>query len=321
MTTPIQRVYSKHQQLGQVGDCARPSAPFNIDRGKAGVEMKPGQACYYDATADAFILPVDAATRNLCTHVVSFNQNSFNTDISVPTTNNITEVVFSVGDIMPLIEFGHAYVIAGETVENADAAIFNETTGKWIKYAPASPTSNDLRKKPFEFYLSPGKTAADGEIVQVRVPTNNYAFPVINDLDSVTVKVSIAAAAIKTLRATPVELVAAQGADTLIQFVSAMLVLTAGSEVLTESADNLAIEFDDGSAVAVTGAIEATGFIDQAADTITNAIPTGDTIDALADVVNKNIAILNTGDGEYAGNASDDAQLDVYVTYRVLDLS
>lgn len=321
MSTPIQRVYSKHQQIGQVGSCARPSAPFNVDIGVAGVEMKPGQGCYYDAGTDRFILPTSDATRKLVTHVVSFNANSYNTAISAPTTNNITDVVFSAGDVMPLIEFGHAFVLAGETVENGDAAIFNQTTGKWIKYTPASATPNDLRKKPFEFYLSPGATAGDGEVVEVRVPTLNYSFPVMSALDSVTSKVSIPATAIKTLRATPVELVAAQGADTMIQFVSAMMVLTAGSEVLSESADNMAIEYDDGSAVAVTGAIEATGFIDQAADTITNAIPAGDTIDASADVINKNIALLNTGDGEYAGNASDDAVLDVYVTYRVLDLS
>ena len=321
MVTPIQTDFARHQQIGQVGEIARPSAPFDIDRGVAGVELKPGMGVYYDSGNDNWILPTSDATRKLVTHVVSFNKNSFNTDIAAPTTNNLTEVVFAIGTMMPLVDLGSVFVLAGETLESQDAVIYNQTTEKWIKYAPASPTANDLRKKVFTAYVDPGKTVADGEIVEIKVSSRNYAFPLLNDIPEITAKVSLTVAEIKALRATPIELVAAQGADTLIQFVSAMFVLTAGSEVLSESADNMAIEYDDGSAVAVTGAIEATGFIDQAADTITNAIAVGDAIDASADVINKNIALLNTGDGEFAGNASDDAALDVYVTYRVLDLS
>lgn len=317
----IQQDYSYHQQIGQIGGCARPSAPWDIDRGAAGVELLPGDGVYYDAANDNWIKPVDAATRKLVTHIVSFNANSFNFDIASPSTNNISKVVFAIDDVVPLASFGSFFVLAGETVEVGDAAIFNETTGKWIKYTPAAATANDLRKVPFSFYVDPKKTVASGEIVEVKIPTPNYAFASITDLEAQTVKVSIAAAAIKTLRATPVELVAAQGANTLIQFVSAMLVLTAGTEVLSETTDNLVIEYDDGAAAAATGDIEMTGFIDQAADTITNAIASADAIDALADVANKNIAIVNTGDGEIAGNASDDAVLDIYVTYRVLDLS
>jgi len=320
MVNPIQKTFSYHQQIGQVGSVARPSAPFDLDRGVAAVDgIKPGMGVY-DGGA-GFILPVDAATRALVTHVVSFNKSAVPTDISVPAGNNLTEVVFNTGDVMPLIALGSAFVIAGEAVANGDAAIFNETTGKWIKYAPAASTPNDLRKKAFSFYLPPGASAGDGDIVEIRVPGLVYSFDALNDLDVITSKVSLTAAEIKALRATPAELVAAPGADKLIEFVSAVLVLTAGSEVLTESADNMAIEYDDGSAVAVTGAIEATGFIDQAADTITRAIPAADTIDALADVVNKNLALVNTGDGEYAGNASDDAALDIYISYRILSLA
>ena len=320
MNDMIQRNFSYHQQPGQVGEIARQSAPYNIDQGVAGVELKPGEGVYYVSGSD-WIKPVSEATRELVTHVVGFNKNLLNTDIAAPSTNNISEVVFAVGVIMPLIELGSVFVIAGETVESKDAAIFNETTGKWIKYSPSSPTANDLRKKPFTFYVDPGKTVVDGGIVELRVPLLNFGFLVLGSISSETVKVSLTAAEIKVLRATPFELVAAQGANTLIQFVSAIFVLTAGSEVLTESADNMAIEYDGGSAVPVTGAIEATGFIDQDADTITNAIASADAIDALADVSNKNIALVNTGDGEYAGNASDDAALDVYITYKVLSLA
>ncbi len=317
----IQRTYERHLQIGQVGDCARPSAPHDFDRGVAGEDLKPGDGVLYVPATDNWFKPTTDAERKLVTHIVTYNKNSTNQSITSPTTNNITEIVFSAGEMMPLAVFGSFFVLAGETVEDGDAAIYNQTTEKWIKYNPASATPNSLRKKAFEFYPGPGKTVGDGEIVEVRIHSGNYAFPEMDSIDSVTDKISLTAAQIKLLQSTPFELVAAQGADTLIEFQSAMLVLTAGSEVLTETADNMAIEYDDGNAVAVTGAIEATGFIDQAADTITNAIPVGDTIDALADVVNTNIALLNTGDGEYAGNVSNDAALDVYVTYRVLNLA
>ncbi len=321
MTNPIQTSFAYHQQIGQVGAIARPNAPHDIDLGVAGVEILPGQGVYYDAGTDAWILPVSAATRKLVTHVVSFNSNAYNTDIAVPTTNNASRVVYAAGDLMPLVSFGSVFVLAGETVESEDSAIYNETTEKWIKYTPASATPNDLRKTPFKFYLPPNKTAADGEIVEIKVPSPNYSFATLGAYTAETIKVSLTAAEVKVLRATPFELVAAQGANTLIQFISAVFVLTYGSEVFTESADNLAVEYDDGSGVTASAAIETTGFIDAAEDTMTTALAVIDAIDATADVVNKNIALANTGDGEIAGNASDDSTLDVYVTYRVLDLS
>ncbi len=321
MVDPIQRSYSRHLQRGQVGDCARPSAPHDYDRGIAGEDLKPGDGVLYAPATNNWWKPTTDAERKLVTHIVTYDKNSINESITSPTTNNITEIVFSSGNVMPLAQFGSFFVLCGETVEDGDAAIYNQTTEKWIKYSPASATPNDLRKKAFEFYPGPGKTVGDGEIVELRIHSGNYAFPEMFSMDSVTTKISLTAAQIKLLQSTPFELVAAQGADTLIEFQSAMLVLTAGSEVLTESDDNMAIIYDDGNAVTVSDVIEATGFIDQLADTITNAIPVIDTIDALADVVNTNIVLSNTGDGEYAGNASDDAALDVYVTYRVLNLA
>ena len=130
--------------------------------------------------------------------------------------------------------------------------------------------------------------------------------------------VSIAAANIKTLRATPVELVAAPGADKVLELVSATLGLDFGSEVLAESADNLAVRYTDGSGVIVSQTIETTGFIDQSVDTLTNALPVLDAIVAATGSVNQALVLHNTGDGEFTGNASDDAALDVHIAYRVL---
>ena len=132
----------------------------------------------------------------------------------------------------------------------------------------------------------------------------------------VTTIVDLTNSEIKALRTSPKELVAVPGSGKLLEFVSAVLILDAGSEVLTESEDNLAIEYNNGSGVAVSETIEVTGFIDQPTDTITRAIPVKDAIDASADIVNKNLALVNIGDGEYGGNASNDAEMRVIITYR-----
>ena len=313
----IQTTFSKHLQKGLPGMIARANAPHDYDMGVAGVEVEPGMGVYYDAGTNKFIKPTDAATRKLVTHIVSFDPTSFNTDIGAPTTNNITEVVFAADAIIKLASFGSFFGLAGATLENDDAIVFNESTGKWIKYAPSTPTANDLRAVPFTAYLDPLQTVADGGIFEIKIPSRNYSFMALNDLPATTLKVSLTAAQVKVLRATPFELVAAPGAGKVLEFVSAILKLNYGSEVFTESADNLVIEYDDGAAAIVSQVIESTGFIDQGADTQSNALPSVDAIDASADVENKNLALFNNGDGEIAGNASDDSTLDVHITYRV----
>ena len=57
-----------------------------------------------------------------------------------------------------------------------------------------------------------------------------------------TKKVTIPATEIKALRATPKTLVGAPGADKALELVAVYLRLVAGSEVLAETADNLAVK-------------------------------------------------------------------------------
>lgn len=131
-------------------------------------------------------------------------------------------------------------------------------------------------------------------------------------------KTTILAAAIKTLVGTAVELVAAPGANHVIHFLGALLELEAGSNVLTESTDNLIIDYDNGTGITLC-TIEATGFIDSAADIITNAVPLLNGIAANSACVNKNIALLNNS-GNYAGNAAGDAILTVHSVFRIINL-
>lgn len=133
--------------------------------------------------------------------------------------------------------------------------------------------------------------------------------------------VTLTNAEIKALAATQKTLVAAPGAGLVLEFISAILKLTAGTEVLSEAADNLAIRYTDGSGVIVSEAIENTGFIDQAADTYTNAIAKKDNIVAATGAENKALVLDNTGDAEIGGNASADATMTVKIAYRVHDFS
>lgn len=131
-------------------------------------------------------------------------------------------------------------------------------------------------------------------------------------------EVSIAPAAVATLRATPVELVAAPGAGYMLELVSAALILDYTTPGFTESADNLEIRYVNGSGVRASEIIEATGFIDQVADTITFAQPDAGAatpIGTKAQLENTALVLFNDGDGEYGGSGG--STLRVKVAYRV----
>jgi hypothetical protein len=128
-------------------------------------------------------------------------------------------------------------------------------------------------------------------------------------------EVSITNAEMLALRATPKTLVAAPGAGKVLEFVSAQLYFDY-TGAYTETADNMAVKFTDGSGAAVSQAIEATGFVDATADTITNALPKIDTIVAKSGSENKALVLHNTGDGEYGGGNAANA-IRVKVAYRV----
>jgi hypothetical protein len=129
--------------------------------------------------------------------------------------------------------------------------------------------------------------------------------------------VELSNADIKALRATPKVLVASPGADKYIEVLSVFLILDYGTDVLTESTDNLVVEFgtsnDD-----VTNTIEMTGFIDQAADTIMASYRSNPlAANAATDMINNTIELFNTGDGEFGGNATADTTMTVHIGYRV----
>ena len=135
-----------------------------------------------------------------------------------------------------------------------------------------------------------------------------------------TVKVSLTNAQIKALATTPITLVAAPAANHVLKFMGAMFELHAGSEALTEAGDNLGIKYTDAAGVQVSQTVEMTGFIDQVADTVTNAEPAIDSIVTSAASQGQAL-VLDNLNANFAGNASNDATLDVYVSYIDIDMT
>lgn len=134
----------------------------------------------------------------------------------------------------------------------------------------------------------------------------------------ITERVDLTNAQIKAMRATPVTLVNGLPNAVLILDSVVLRLNYAGTNAFTETADNMAVRFTNGSGAIVSSTIEATGFIDQTATTVTRATPLNDAIVASSSAVGKSLVLHNTGDGEYAGNAGADNTMTVWVTYRVL---
>lgn len=146
---------------------------------------------------------------------------------------------------------------------------------------------------------------ADGAITEAKLASG---IDVVKYTD-----VQLSATELKALAGTNIELVPATeaGAGYAIVPVAVNLRLTAGSEVLAESADNLALKYSGSTELL---AIETTGFIDQATDQNRyQGVP--ETV--MTPEENVAIDLDNNGD-EFTGNASDDATLDVRVYYKVV---
>lgn len=123
-------------------------------------------------------------------------------------------------------------------------------------------------------------------------------------------EVSITIAQMKASRATPVSLVAAPGSGKVLEFISAVFIYDYAA-VYTETTDNLAIKYTDGSGTAVSKTLETTGFLDQTADKIAYLGPIA--TDPLL-TANAALVLHNTGDGELGGTGSP---VRAKVAYRV----
>lgn len=121
---------------------------------------------------------------------------------------------------------------------------------------------------------------------------------------------------LKALKGSPLTLVAAPGAGKFIELVSATIAMNYGSNVLSESDDNLVIQYHT-SGLDACAEVDSTGFLDQAADMIAVAKGTSIAGAAATSFTNLALELFNNGDGELGGNAGNDTTLIVKVTYRI----
>ncbi len=202
----------------------------------------------------------------------------------------------------------NALICRGLTVPSADAgyakgAIFIKTdAGDGVK----SLYENQGTTSSCNFNLI-------GDISTAEIANNAITVAKISNSLLKYTDVTLTAQQIKALRATPITLIPATeaGAGYAIVPIAVVLNLNAGTEVLSETVDNLAIKcstteiFD----------IETTGFIDQ----LTDQNRYQEKAEAvMTPVANTAIVLTNKGDGEFGGNATNDATLTVRTFYRVI---
>lgn len=124
----------------------------------------------------------------------------------------------------------------------------------------------------------------------------------------------IATAAVKTLNASPVEVVPAPGAGYYVEFVGAYVFLDYATTAYSAPASgaDLAFKYTDGSGDVVSGTLETTGFINASADAL--AIVGKVNAEAIG-VANAKIVLHNLSSTEYAAG---DSPLKVRVLYRLI---
>lgn len=154
----------------------------------------------------------------------------------------------------------------------------------------------------------------NGALYVKRGSTSRHAWRPIGQLEAV---VQLTNAQMLAVRATPITLVAAPGAGrvTVVHGVYAVCDATAG--VYTESADNLAVEYADGTDILV---IETTGFVDQVAAVEARYMRPDQSTAAVEPIANSAVRLLNNGDGEFGGgNAAN--TLSVRVLYSIHEVA
>lgn len=193
----------------------------------------------------------------------------------------------------------------------------NEGTSSSCDFNALTQTSGDITSVVAGAGLTGGATEGAATVnvgagTGIDVNTDDIA---INENYIRYAAVSLTNAEMLALRATPKELVAAPGAGKVLEFISATLLFDY-TGAYTETADNMAVRYENGSGVQASDDIEATGFVDATADTVTFARKKVDGIVAKTGCENKALVLHNTGDGEYGGGNASNA-VRVKVAYRV----
>lgn len=139
-----------------------------------------------------------------------------------------------------------------------------------------------------------------------------------------TATVTLTNAQMLALRATPITVIAAPGAGKWIQVLGGSLIFDR-TAAYTESTDNLALRYVNGSGSKASADIEATGFVDASGDAITNILPLAQLstspLTTAGEISNALVCIHNIGDGEFGGgNAANTVKVIVDYVVRTTGL-
>lgn len=152
----------------------------------------------------------------------------------------------------------------------------------------------------------------DSQLVRVNGMFESYAVS--------TRTVEVSSAEMLDLAANPKELVAAPGADHLLEFVSATLIYDSAATDYTVQADeNIAIRYENGSGTIVSLTVESDDLIKEAASDgirIVHPIATFQDTDVIG-AVNKSLVLDNVGSGEWDDGTGT---LTVKITWRLHEL-
>jgi hypothetical protein len=209
-----------------------------------------------------------------------------------------------------------------DTASDAIVAMFRNSTKATLTSAGALSTASVAATGA----VSGASVAATGAVTGASVTATGTVAGAAIDAGAdtalvKTAKVTLTAAQIKALAASPITLVAAV-ASKYHQFLGAALKLNAGSETLAEPSapDDLEVKLKDGSGTTVSTTADAGAIIVGTADAYATMAPVEVEGGLLAARVNVPLVIHNTG-GEYTGNASNDATLEITVAYIEHDVS
>lgn len=146
-----------------------------------------------------------------------------------------------------------------------------------------------------------------------RARSANTAPPAI----TLTNTTEISSGQMLAMAASPVELVAAQGADTIIEFVSAIIVYDSAATDYTVQADeNMAVRYENGAGAIVSLTVESDNFIKEPVSDgvrIVHPIATFQDTDIVG-LINKSLVLDNVGSGEWDDGTGT---MTVKTTYRV----
>ena len=169
----VQTTTNTYPGVGLPGEIARPNEPIRIERlpvhvPSSGRKPRPGDAVYWDATANGVAVPTSAATELDTIGIVHFEQNRVQNKLTAVPSGADTDTFIGYEDdeIAPIVVMGTVYVRAGGAVEFGDLLRMQNVDKKWDADNTDPPTTAKLYRRPVECV---SKVGADGGLIEANI--------------------------------------------------------------------------------------------------------------------------------------------------------